>query len=366
MLTNSVSPARRRHDARRQRRGMRGHRLERGRRCARVGRPTGTASCGRPSPSATPSSSTFERSTMRAPRRSSFPSVRTVVSSGPKRSSLNAICCSSVRAWSWKTSTERSSKARAIWSKVASSSGRVRSTPATSAAKQRMERRDGQVPGGDGHGDDPPWRRLVSGAGGATQARRAAAAHSVPPCDRIRFCAALPLRYGRVGELVPSPRVPPTAQARGVRPCLLRWLGSEPASRRAATTAGRPENAAHPSGIASFSASRSDGSAPYLSRSPRGLCLTEFSRHVERIRASRVGRADGIGETTVRVEERGHAGQIAILHRMVQILGLRHSSPPRAERPRPPRELGDDGSQCLHIGLEDGEVRDAPPLSASL
>src|SRR5258705_5782656 len=70
---------------------------------------------------------------MWAPSRSSPPSVRTVVSSGPQRS-LKAICCASLSACPRKTSTEWSSNAVAMRSKVASSGGRVRSTPRASAA----------------------------------------------------------------------------------------------------------------------------------------------------------------------------------------------------------------------------------------
>jgi hypothetical protein len=62
-----------------------------------------------------------------------------VTSSEPKRR-LKAIWVSSSIGWSWKTSTECSSKAARIAAQVGSSSGRVMSAPSIRAAKHRVSR----------------------------------------------------------------------------------------------------------------------------------------------------------------------------------------------------------------------------------
>jgi hypothetical protein len=62
-----------------------------------------------------------------------------VTSSAPKRR-LNATWVSSSRDWPRKSSTECSSKAAWIVDQVASSSGRVMSTPSTRAAKHGVSR----------------------------------------------------------------------------------------------------------------------------------------------------------------------------------------------------------------------------------
>src|SRR6266508_4272518 len=80
------------------------------------------------------SGSMLERSTSCGCRRSSLPTALRVSSSGPNRS-LKAICCSSVRRWSWKTSTEYSWNAPKTCLNVAASSGRDTSTPSTSAPR---------------------------------------------------------------------------------------------------------------------------------------------------------------------------------------------------------------------------------------
>src|SRR5439155_240205 len=92
---------------------------------------------------------------------------------------------------------------------------------------------------------------------------RAKSNHSAPPYERITSAALLQSSTVALENSFHRPCVPPTAQPSGVMPCLLRWLGSEPAASRIATTSGRPKNAAHPRAMAWFSASRSDTLAPY-------------------------------------------------------------------------------------------------------
>src|SRR5712692_7988237 len=75
-----------------------------------------------------PCSSTLASSTRLGCKRSSLPSVLTVVSRGPKRTAKR-ICSSSVKGWSWKTRRECSLKASQMCAQVPSSRGWRRFTP---------------------------------------------------------------------------------------------------------------------------------------------------------------------------------------------------------------------------------------------
>jgi hypothetical protein len=121
-----------------------------------------------------------------------------------------------------------------------------------------------------------------------------------------------------------SPRVPLTAHPSGVSPCLLRWLGSDPASRRTATTPGRPKKAAQQSAMASFSASSSVRSAAVAHEHTGRVGVAELGRDVKRIGTSLVGRAHRVGETGVLVQQRLHRRRVPTLYRAVQLLDLRH------------------------------------------